>query len=330
MKKLWSVFRPNYTVEERNGHRVLRLRDGRLLPIPAGGADMTTTTMATWTPAVWSAKPTVTYRSNVVNVKLLDHTWEPELGVGRGNIVNIAGFTQNNSAKNRGAGTGTFGTGASMTYDAVTESQLQLTVNRLYYKAFRMPKEAQAQVMPSYIPMLLKGHGEAIALQVDADIAGDNTNGFDAFTATVGTDNVDLTEDDVLTADLDLNNENAGVNERFAVCSPASINSLRKIEAFRNSLYASVMGSIPADKGAGYISKIATFDLYMSNDLEAGTAGKKNAFFHREAIAYAEQIGVTADHQINQEDGLFDQYMSYMTCGFRMIKNAFGVEMAGK
>jgi len=61
-----------------------------------------------------------------------------------------------------------------------------------------------------------------------------------------------------------------------------------------------------------------------------GTNGKKNAGFHKEAIAYAEQIKVTANHDFNQEDGFFDQYASYMTCGFLMIKNSFGNELDGK
>jgi len=291
---------------------------------------MTTTTMATWTPAVWSSKPTVTYRSNVVNVPLLDHRWEPEVGVGRGNIVNIPGFTQNNAARNRGAGTGTFGTGAAVTFDAATEVQLQLTVNRFYYKAFRRPVEAAAQAMSEYLTLLLKGHGEAIALQVDADIGADNTNGFDAFTTTVGTDNVDLTEDDLLTVDTNLNNQNAPVQGRYGVVSPATKNGLMKVEAFRNSLYQGAMGNLDGSKGAGYIGPLLTFDIYMSNNLEAGTAGKKNAFFQKEAIAYAEQVSLQAIHSQNIEDGVFDQYISYQTCGFLIIKNAFGNEVDSK
>ena len=83
--------------------------------------DLTAATMANWTPEAWSEKALVTYRSNVVLEALVDHSWERELGVGTGDIVNVAGFTQNNAAKNRGAGTGTFGTGAAVTFDAVTE-----------------------------------------------------------------------------------------------------------------------------------------------------------------------------------------------------------------
>lgn len=294
-------------------------------------ADMTTTTMATWTPAIWSSKPTVTYRSNTVLVPLMNHDWEPELGVGRGNRVNIAGFTQNTTARNRGAGTGTFGTGATITFDATTEGQLVLIVNRFYYKAFRQPVEAQAQVMPQYMTLLLKGHGEAIALQVDSDIAADDTNGLDAFaTYVVGTDGVDVTDDDLLTCDTNLNNVNAPVANRYLVVSPATRASMLKQEALRNQLYRDTIGNIQGSKGAGYLGKVLTFDVHMSNNLEAGTAGKKNAAFHKEAIAYAEQLNLKSEQALNIEDGVFDQRITYMTCGFLHIKETFGNELDGK
>lgn len=293
-------------------------------------ADMTSTTMATWTPEVWSAKPTVTYRTNTVNVPLLDHTWEPELGVGRGDLVNIPGFSQNLTPRNRGAGTGTFGTGATITFDAVTESQLQLKVDRFYYKAFRQPVEAEAQVMPSYVPLLVGGQGEAIAVQVDADIASDNSNGFDAFSSVVGTDNVDITEDSLYTVETNLNNQNAFVNDRFFVLSPASVASIRKIESIRNSLYASTVGNLAGKRGAGYLGDILTFSAFMSNNLEAGTSGKKNAGFQREAIAFAEQVTMRTVRDLNIEDGVFYQFLTYNTVGILMIKNAFGNELDGK
>ncbi|MDA1188800.1 MAG: hypothetical protein O2854_03875 [Chloroflexi bacterium] len=293
-------------------------------------ADMTSTTLANWTPEIWSAKATVTYRSNTVNVPLLDHTWEPEIGVGRGDTVNIPHFSQNSSPNNRGAGTGTFGTGASITFDATTEGQTQLIVNRFYYKAFRQPVEAKAQAMPNYITMLQQGHGQAISLQVDADVASDNTNGFDAFTTVVGVDNVDLTDDDMLTIDTNLNNQNAPVGERYGVVSPATRASLLKIESIRNQLYSSSIGNLDGSKGAGYLGNVLTFALHMSNNLEAGTSGKKNAFFHREAIAFAEQVSITPQQDLNIEDGVFEQYISYMTCGFKIVKNLFGNEVDAK
>jgi len=296
----------------------------------AGGTDMTLTTMASWTPAVWSAKPTVTYRSNTVLEPLVDHSWEPELGVGRGNTVHVAGFTQNNAARNRGAGTGTFSTGAAITFDAVTEGQTSILVDRFYYKAFRMPAEGEAQVMPNYINLLLKGHGEAIALQADEDLGDDTTNGIDAFTTVVGTDNVDLTDDNLLEIATNLNNQNAPISERYGVVSPASWASLMKIEAVRNAQYAATIGNMEGDRSAGRVGKILAFDMYMSNNLPSGTAGKKNGFFHKEAIAYIGQVSLQTMTGDNIADGVFKERVTFQTCGFKLMKVAFGNEVCGK
>ena len=288
-------------------------------------ADMTGTTMATWLPEQWSELATITYRTNVVLPNLMDRRWEPEVGVGRGDTVNIPNFTQNTSATKRS----TFGTGASLTFDAVTESQTQLVVNQMAYKAFRMPVEMAVQTMPSYVSLLTDGIGEACAIKIDSELAGDNSNGLDAFTAT-GTDNVDITEDTLFTAETNLGDQNAPLQDRFLVVSPASRASLLKIEAFRNSLYQSTIGSIGGDKGRGYLGRVYTYDVYESNNLEDGTSGKKNAMFQREAIAYAEQQSVTMVQDLNIEDGLFNQTAGYVVYGHKMVKSGFGREIAGK
>lgn len=293
-------------------------------------ADMTGTTLATYLKEVWSPKVSVTYRSETVLNPLLDHKWEPELGVGMGDTVNVAGFTQNTGAANRGAGTGTFGTGASLTFTANTETQTQIVVNRFYYMADRKPLELAGQVMPVLDPLLAAGRGQAIALQVDADIAGDNSAGLDAFTTVVGTDNVDITEDDLLTIQTNLDNQNAPASDRFLVVSNASYTSLLKVESFKNSLYAGAIGNLRGDVGQGYAGPLLSFSVYKSNNLESGTSGKKNAGFHREAIAFIEQMATQTVEDVNIEDGGFRQYLTFQTCGFKHIKTAFGNELDGK
>lgn len=286
---------------------------------------MTATTMATWLPEVWSKKATVTYRSNVVLPDLMDRRWEPEIGVGRGDTVNIPAFSQNSAANKRT----TFGTGAAITFDAVTEAQTQLLVNQLAYKAFRMPVEMNVQAMPNYETLLTDGIGEAVALVIDSELAADNTNGLDAFTA-IGTDNVDVSDDDILTGETNLNNQNAPMEWRYCAVSPATRASLMKIDIYRNSLYKGAVGNIDGGKGAGFLGNVYSLEFYMSNNLEAGTAGKKNAIWQREAIAYAEQKGLTVVRDLNIEDGLFQQIAGYTVYGFKIVKSAFGREVDGK
>lgn len=288
-------------------------------------ADMTHTTMDKYIPEVWSTLATITYRSNVVLPDLMDRRWEPEFGVGRGDTVNIPAFTQNSSASKRS----TFGTGASLTFDAVTESQTQLVVNQMAYKAFRMPLEGKLQVLSVYEPLLTQGIGEAIALKIDSELAADNTNGIDALTA-IGTDNVDVTDDLILEAETVLNDGDAPLESRYLVVSPATRASMMKIDTLRNQLYSASVGNLPGDKGAGYIGKVYTLDVYMSNNLEAGTSGKKNGCFQRECIAFAMQKDISIESDLNIEDGLFHQVVGWAAYGFKLVKSGFGREVDGK
>lgn len=287
--------------------------------------DMTGTTMANWLPEVWSKKATITYRSNVVLPDLMDRRWEPEIGVGRGDTVNIPGFSQNATAVKRA----TFGTAAALTFDAVTETQTQLLINQLASKAFRMPVEMNLQAMPHYETLLTDGIGQAIALTIDSELAGDNTNGLDVFTA-IGTDNVDVSDDDILTGETNLNNQNAPMEWRYCVVSPATRASLMKIDLYRNSLYKGAVGNIDGGKGAGFLGVVYSMEFYMSNNLEAGAAGKKNAIWQREAIAYAEQKGLTVVKDLNIEDGLLNQIAGFVVYGFKLVKSTFGRELDGK
>ena len=288
-------------------------------------ADMTGVTMPTWLPEQWSQLATITYRSNTVIWPLLDRRWEPELSAGRGDTVMIPSFTQNAAARPRS----TFGEGAALTFDAVQEAQVPLIVNQLAYKAFRMPVEMAIQTMPNYVSLLTDGIGEAIALKMDADVAEDGTNGFDAFSA-IGTDGVDITDDTVLQAETNLNDQNAPMTDRFAVISPATRASLMKVDTYRNSLYGGSVGNMDGSKGAGYLGQIYSLDFYMSNNLEAGTSGKKNAVFHREAIAGIVQANITMVQDMNIEEGLFNQVAGYSVYGFKLVKTIFGREVDGK
>ena len=285
-------------------------------------ADMTGTTMATYLPEVWSRLATITYRSNVVIWPLFDHRWEPELGVGMGDTVNIPGFSQNTGATKES----TFGTGATITFDAVTEAQIQLVVDTLAYKAYRMPYSMTVQAMSVYQPLLTKGIGEAVALQVDTDSA----TAIRAFDTEVGSDNIDITDDDILTCETNLHNQNAPMQDRFLTVSPASRGSMMKIDVIRNQLYAKSVGNLVGSRGAGVLGEVYSFTAIMSNNLTAGTAGKENGAFQREAVAAVMQKGLTMLNDVNIEDGPFRQVWGGAVYGLKEIKDAFGNQLNGK
>lgn len=289
-------------------------------------ANMTGTTMASWLPEQWSELATITYRSNTVLWNLIDRRWEPEIGVGRGDTVNIPGFSQNSGATKRS----TFGTGAAITFDSVQEAQVKLLVDTMAYKAFKIPAELSVQTLPKYVDLLTNGIGQAVALQADNDIATDTTDGIDAMTA-IGTENVDITEDTLFTAETVLDDLNAPAENRHLVVSPASKASLMKIEAFRNSLYGGAVGNLPGDRPYGLIGSVYSYDVWVSNNLADGTAaGKKNAMFHTEAIAGAMQKNITMVADVNIEDGIFNQVAGYAVYGIVLVRKAVAAEVPGR
>jgi len=290
-------------------------------------ADMTATTMATYLQEVWSPIATITYRSLAILPPLMDRRWESEIGVGAGDTVNIPNFTQN--ARTNVTKRSTFGTGATVSFVATTEAQTQLLINQMAYYAFRLPFEMSVQTMQKYLTLLEDAAPQAIARQVDYELASDDTNGFDAFTA-IGTDNTPVTEAVVLQGEQNLNDNNAPGEGRIFVLSPATYSDLIQIDVFRNQLYAASIGNIKADKTAGYIGKILSLECYMHSDLEAGTSGKKNYIGQKEAIAYAEQKGVKIEQATNIADGGFNEFMAYNVYGFKIVKSAFGREVDGR
>jgi len=290
-------------------------------------ADMTGTTMATFLPEVWSTLPTITYRQTQIIWPLLDHRWEPEIGVGQGDTVNVGNFTQNTRSNVNARST--FGTGASVTFTATTESQTQIVVNKMAIDAHRMPVEMSVQTMPMYKTLLLEGIGQSLAQYMDYDVASDDTNGFDAFTA-IGTDNVDVSEATILQGETNLNDYLAPQPGRFFMMSPATRASIIQIDVLRNQLYSSSVGNLDGEKGNGYIGKIYSLDCYMNADLEAGTSGKKNFIGHMEAIAVAAQASPKVVRQMNITDGIFEEVAGYCIYGFKLVKSTFGREVDGK
>ncbi len=290
-------------------------------------ADMTKTTMATYLPEVWSSLATVTYRQTTIIWPLMDHRWEPEIGVGRGDTVNIPQFTQN--VRTDVTKRSTFGTAASLTFVANSENQTQLVVDQMAYDAHRIPVEMSVQNQPIYNTLLMEGIGQAIAQQMDYDIASDGTNGFDAFTA-IGTDNVDVTEATILQGETNLNDNLSPQEGRYFCMSPATRASILQIEVLRNQLFASTMGKLSGEIANGFFGKILSLNCYMDADLESGTSGKKNFIGHMEAIAVASQQSIKIVGGLNIADGLINEVAGYAVYGFKQVKSAFGREVAGK
>ena len=185
-----------------------------------------------------------------------------------------------------------------------------------------------------YDTQLTEGIGQALALEMDANLAADNSNGLDAFTTVVGVDNVDVTDDNMITLMTNLNNQNAPVDGRTLCVSPATYASMLKIDRIINQLTTGALGKIDGNKGQGRIGgPVYTFEVYMSNNLEAGSSGKKNAAWHKEAIALCVQKNTKILRETELGDGTevgaLEYVAGFLVYGHKMVKTGFGNELDG-
>lgn len=283
-------------------------------------ANITITTAANLIRETWPTLTLETLHKNLVASNLVDRRYEAFV-TGRervGDNVNVPGFAEISASKLTNM------TGA-LTFSANTESTTQIAINTLAYAAVKVDFGAMTQ---SYMPLQEMYTGEiarAVAQQIDTDIYTD----LDTATQTVGTDNVDLTEDNVLRAWQYLSDANAEVDERYGVVSPASLISLKKIDSFRSSLYSQAVGSFDAGKGRGFVGRVHGVDWYESTNLPAGAAGKKNFMFWRQAEALVFLKAVTVDVK-EPHDELASAVRAWSVYGVKKMRDAVLVEMDGK
>ena len=285
-------------------------------------ADITKTTLDVYLQEQWSSAASIIYASLTIIEPKMNHRWEPELGVGRGDLIRVPEFTESTSADKRS----NFGVGAPLTLTAVTEGSKNIPVDQMAYKAFQIPVEMSLQTMAIYIPLLTEDIGRAIAQQIDTELAADNSNGFDSFT-TVGSDGEVISDDVILEAEAILNTNSAPMEGRYVFVSPNTRADLLQIDVLRNQLYASATGNLDGKKGQGYFGTIYTLDFYMTNKLEAGINGTKNFVGQTEAIAFVGQSSVKVVKDLEISEGLFDIAAGWKAYGFLKMKTNFGREL---
>ena len=256
------------------------------------------------------------------------------MGVGRGDTVFIPRFSQNGSldpnSTDHADDRSTFGTAAALAFTAIQEAQIPLLIDKMSMKAFNMPAEMSAQAMTQYEPLLISGIAEAIALHVDFGLA----DFFNDMGGKVGTDNNDITDDDILECETNLDNNNSPMAMRSMVISPATRGSLMKIEAVRNQLYDKTVGNIKTNQ-PGFLGNVYSFAVYRSNNLETGSSGHINAAFQMEAVAYASQKGISIERQlqiagIGALDGLVNTFVGWQVWGAIEVVDLHGNTLLGK
>jgi hypothetical protein len=175
--------------------------------------------------------------------------------------------------------------GADVAYEAITETKVQVSINKWKYVAFRIDDIVRLQTRADLRQEYTNEIGYGLKRVQNTDI----TALFAGFSFSIGTLGQQLTEADRAAAmqkfwELDVDTENSDNITWFL--SPAENVAWLKEEEIKNSLY---MGSTQALREAN-IPSLYGAPLWQSNVITANGAGHDNALVHRDAVTLIQQL----------------------------------------
>lgn len=275
------------------------------------------TTADVFIPEIWSQGAIVTREQRLVFAKLVDRRYEKDLKYG--DIINVPTI-DNLAARSKAKATN-----AAITYEALTETNTQITVATWEYSAMAVESIVEVQANRDLFKAYAGKMGYALDLAVDDVLAGlpdDATNA-------VGALAVGLTYDDLLRARQYLDDANAPVDDRYIVVAPAEEANLMKLDHFINRDYSALVGGSTRDPDRGWFGTWLGMPVYKSTNVEgSNAAGHDNAMFHREAYALVIQMKPKAHHMYDI-DYFVDKVAIEQLYGTQTMRNAHGVFMRG-
>lgn len=278
--------------------------------------NVTIATAINFIPEYWSTLILEALHANLVAANLVDRRFEAFAR--DGDKINVPSLAEI-SASTLSNMTGT------VTFTAATEATTQIAVNTLAYAAVKVDHAAEIQTQLGMMQMYTGEIGRAVAEKVDTDVY----TMLDGTSATEGTDNVDLTDQNVINSRVTLDEANAPDNDRVMIISPATLGSFFQEEKYVNSLYTGAVGGIPGDAPRGYRGRIYDYDVYTTTNLPDGSAGKKNFAFQKEGSALVMQQDIQIQKR-EPHDELADAVVAWTVYGTKLMRGGIVIEMDGK
>jgi len=277
------------------------------------------TTADAFIPEIWSLLVLAAREANLVFANLVDRKYEAELSVG--DILHV------NSLSNLTAQTKTKSSNAAILYQSVIETATNITVATWQYVAMAVESIVKIQNIKDQLAMYAGKMGYCLALAVDDSLAVR----VDALSQTVGSLNVELTDDNILRARQYLNDANAPMDGRAIVISPAAESGFLKLDKFIRDDYKGVHGDVGRETGLqqAYVTSFYRMPVYVSTNVDgSSTTGHDNAMLQREALALVVQMKPTVHHAYDI-DYLVDKVAIEQLYGSQEMRDDHGVWMKG-
>lgn len=195
-----------------------------------------------------------------------------------GNKLNIP-FMSQYEARDKVAGT-------AVTYDANTETEIELTINKHKYLAFTIEDITKVQSNYALQELYRGAQKEAIARAMDTDLGSLHAS---AGTNIAGGATVDDADILAVVAALDL--ANVPQTDRAGIVGAKTMGDLRAVNKY--AAYDQTGKTGLAVSGKAVIPHVYGMDIHMSNNVVADATNSHNLFFHKSAIGLAIQLKPT-------------------------------------
>ena len=280
-----------------------------------GTNHVTNTTGATFIPEIWSDEIIAAYEKSLVLANLVNRM--PMTGK-KGDTLHIPKPTRGNASAKSAE--------TQVTLIAATESEVQVTVDKHYEYSRLIEDITDVQALASMRQFYTSDAGYALAKQVDTDLFAlgkslgdsdgadwvhsnsfymDASSGLTAYAVdTVAA--ADIFSDDAFRAAVkELDDADVPMDGRFLVVPPSVVQTIRGITRYNSSDFVSGQPTVNGNIGSLY-----GIDIYVSTncpvvetagDNAAGGELKAGLLGHKDAMVFAEQMGVRTQTQYKQE-----------------------------
>lgn len=239
-------------------------------------ANITTTTAAKMIAEKWTRKIELPFYKALYFQDLVMR--RDELVSDGGNKINIP-FMSSYDARDKAAGT-------PVTYDANTETEIELTINKHKYLAFTIEDIVKVQSNYNLQEAYRGAQKEALARAVDTDLASLHASAGTNIAAGATADDADI-----LAVVLALDLANVPQTERAGIVAAKVMNDLRGVNKY--VAYDQTGKTGLAASNGSLIPSVYGMDLYMSNNVVDDTTNTHSLFFHKSAISLAIQLKPT-------------------------------------
>jgi len=173
-----------------------------------------------------------------------------------------------------------------VTFDVPFGSPISYNIDKHYYSAVRIEKIAEVQSSWNLQEAFRGAQTEALARQIDTDLAGLYGSAGTTVAAGAAVDDADII---AVVAALD--NANVPMSERYGVIGQYTKGDLLNVNKYVAYDQTGKTGKA-VDGSDGLVASVYGMDLHMSQNVAVSTTGR-NMFFHKKAISLAQQLKPT-------------------------------------